>query len=432
MRSGSAEVRVPPTLALGDSRSIPSATSPTPIGPCRKTAHWAPIDHRTWQTATARTPIEVPLVIAGEEIVDDRTVRDSLDPSRPGTVVARYRQATEADIDRAVASRKSRSRRLASPIHRRARRNPPSGRRPNSPPRAATSWARCSPKAARRSPKAIPKSPKRSTSAASTPTAPQFFHELARLSAQGRGVVVVVSPWNFPLAIPCGGVAAALAAGNTVILKPASDTVLIAYLLCQCFWRAGVPKPALQFAPCSGGTVGARLVSHDGVDAVILTGGTETAAEMLRNKPTMHLLAETGGKNATIVTALSDRDQAIKNVLHSAFSHSGQKCSATSLLILESEVYHDASFRAALCDAVESLRVGSAWDLADEDRPAHPPAIRRARNRPQGTRAGRRVGRHAATARRRQSHTSSAPASNGACSPTASRTAPNCSAPCSA
>ena len=76
-----------------------------------------------------------------------------------------------------------------------------------------------------------------------------------------------------------------------------------------------------------------------------------------------NLLAETGGKNATIVTALSDRDQAIKNVLHSAFSHSGQKCSATSLLILESEVYHDAKFRAALCDAVESLRVGSAWEL---------------------------------------------------------------------
>ena len=101
---------------------------------------------------------------------------------------------------------------------------------------------------------------------------------------RGQGVVVVVSPWNFPLAIPCGGVAAALAAGNTVILKPASDTVLIAYLLCECFWRAGVPRTALQFAPCSGGTVGQRLVTHDGVDAVILTGGTATAAEMLRRQ----------------------------------------------------------------------------------------------------------------------------------------------------
>ena len=102
----------------------------------------------------------------------------------------------------------------------------------------------------------------------------RYFHELPGMSRSGQGVVVVVSPWNFPLAIPCGGVAAALAAGNYVILKPASDTVLIAYLLCQCFWRAGVPRTALQFAPCSGGTVGQRLVSHDGVDAVILTGGT--------------------------------------------------------------------------------------------------------------------------------------------------------------
>ncbi|MCG8450192.1 MAG: aldehyde dehydrogenase family protein, partial [Pirellulales bacterium] len=173
----------------------------------------------------------------------------------------------------------------------------------------------------------------------------------------------VVSPWNFPLAIPCGGIAAALAAGNTVILKPASDTVLIAYRLCECFWQAGVPQTALQFMPCSGATVGERLVTHDAIDAVILTGSAETALRMLTAKPAMNLLAETGGKNATIVTALADREQAIKNVLHSAFSHSGQKCSATSLLILEEEVYHDAKFREALCDAAESLPVGSAWRL---------------------------------------------------------------------
>ena len=105
------------------------------------------------------------------------------------------------------------------------------------------------------------------------------------------------------------------------------------------------------------------LVSHDAVDAVILTGGTSTAEKMLAHKPTLNLFAETGGKNATIVTSLADRDQAIKNVLHSAFSHSGQKCSATSLLILESEVYRDPLFRKQFCDAVESLTVGSAWDL---------------------------------------------------------------------
>lgn len=193
-------------------------------------------------------------------------------------------------------------------------------------------------------------------------SAEQFY--TLHKGAYGKGVVAVVSPWNFPLAIPCGGIAAALAAGNTVIFKPASNTVLIAHELCHCFWMAGVPRTALQFLPCSGGSVGQQLVTHDGVDAVILTGGTETALRMLAAKPTMKLFAETGGKNATIVTALADRDLAIKNVLHSAFSHSGQKCSATSLLILESEVYHDRKFRESLVDAVESMRVGSAWELS--------------------------------------------------------------------
>ena len=91
---------------------------------------------------------------------------------------------------------------------------------------------------------------------------------------------------------------------------------------------------------------------------MILTGGTETALSMLRNSPTMHLCAETGGKNATIVTGMADRDQAIKHVVHSAFSHSGQKCSATSLLLLEAEVYDDAKF--AACCATRSRAFASA------------------------------------------------------------------------
>ena len=104
-------------------------------------------------------------------------------------------------------------------------------------------------------------------------------------------------------------------------------------------------------------------MNHAGVNAVVLTGGTETALNMLRDKPSLHLLAETGGKNATIVTAMADRDQAIKHVLHSAFSHAGQKCSATSLLLLEAEVYDDPGFKHALCDAVNSICVGPAWNL---------------------------------------------------------------------
>ena len=216
------------------------------------------------------------------------------------------------------------------------------------------------------------------------------FFELSTVGTQGLGVVVVVPPWNFPIAIPCGGIAAALAAGNTVILKPASDTVLVAWELCQCFWRGGVPREALQFLPCpgSGGSpvhrhprfpsaisAGQRLVTHPEVDAVILTGGTDTALRLLRARPELRLFAETGGKNATIITALADREQAIKHVLHSAFSHSGQKCSATSLLLLEAEVYDDPAFKRLLVDAVRSLRVGSAWELPTRIGPLiRPPA----------------------------------------------------------
>ncbi len=203
----------------------------------------------------------------------------------------------------------------------------------------------------------------------------RWWHQQPTLQAAPKGVAVVVSPWNFPIAIPCGGIAAALAAGNTVILKPASDAVLVAWELCRCFWRAGVPREALQFVPCAGGHEGRRLVSHPAVDVVILTGGTDTAQAMLADRPALQLTAETGGKNATIVTAMADRDQAIKHVLHSAFSHAGQKCSATSLLLLEGEVYDDPKFRQSLCDAVQSIAVGSAWTLATRMGPLiRPPA----------------------------------------------------------
>ena len=122
-------------------------------------------------------------------------------------------------------------------------------------------------------------------------------------------------------------------------------------------------KQVLQFVPCAGGKEGRQLVNHPKVNSVILTGGTETALTMLRDNPRLNLFAETGGKDATIVTALSDRDQAIKHILHSAFSHAGQKCSATSLLLLQDEVYDDPAFRRGLCEAVPSMKAGSAWEL---------------------------------------------------------------------
>lgn len=188
---------------------------------------------------------------------------------------------------------------------------------------------------------------------------------LTGVKTSGRGVGLVISPWNFPVAIPAGGVAASLAAGNTVILKPAKDAILSAYRLCQCFWDAGISKNTLQFIPGSGSVVNEHMIPSKDIDFTIFTGGEKTAYEIIKSRPDIHISAETGGKDATIVTALADRDQAIKNVVISAFHNSGQKCSATSLLVLEKELYEDENFKQTLKEAVESLKTGSVWDFSN-------------------------------------------------------------------
>ena len=189
------------------------------------------------------------------------------------------------------------------------------------------------------------------------------IEQLEGLHISPKGVGLVVSPWNFPVAIPTGGVAAALATGNTVILKPASDSVLCAQMVCECFWSAGVSKNTLQFLPSSGALAGEELIPDRDIDFTIFTGGEQTAYGMIKQRPDIHLSAETGGKDATIVTSMADRDQAVKNVIASAFNNSGQKCSATSLLVLEDELYIDENFKRMLVDATRSLQVGSVWDF---------------------------------------------------------------------
>ncbi len=179
---------------------------------------------------------------------------------------------------------------------------------------------------------------------------------------KNAGINLVLSPWNFPIAIPVGGVLASLAAGKRVILKPSQNAAACAYLISQCLWDAGIPKDAFAFLPCKEETLDTYLFSGSVFDAVILTGGTDTANFLLKRNPYLNLYAETGGKNATIVTALADREQAIKNVVQSAFGNSGQKCSATSLLVLEKEVFNDEKFKALLKDAAESKTFGSPWD----------------------------------------------------------------------
>ncbi|MCP5112187.1 MAG: aldehyde dehydrogenase family protein, partial [bacterium] len=178
------------------------------------------------------------------------------------------------------------------------------------------------------------------------------------------GVVVVAPPWNFPLAIACGGVLAALAAGNSVILKPPPETVLSAWRLAEVLWAAGVPKEALQFLSVPENEVGRKLLTDERIGAVILTGAYETAQLFKSWKPSMRLFAETSGKNAMLITAAADPDQTIKDLVKSAFGHAGQKCSAASLAIIEAELYDDESFLRQLRDAAASLRVGSAHELA--------------------------------------------------------------------
>ena len=195
------------------------------------------------------------------------------------------------------------------------------------------------------------------------------------------GVVLVVPPWNFPYAIPAGGVCAALAAGNTVILKPAPESVATAWELVGQLWEAGVPRSALQFVPTRDDECGRRLVTHEGVDGVILTGSFDTAQLFTSWRPEINLLAETSGKNAILISSNADIDLAVKDLVQSAFGHAGQKCSAASLAIVERTVTENRAFWAQLTDAVESLCVGRSYDLDTSIGPiirAAEPALARA------------------------------------------------------
>ena len=178
------------------------------------------------------------------------------------------------------------------------------------------------------------------------------------------GVVLVVPPWNFPVAIPSGGVLAALAAGNAVILKPAPETPGCAEIVAECCWAAGLPEGLVSFIRTPDDSVGRHLVTHAGVHAVILTGAYDTAQMFLSWKPGLRLLAETSGKNAMVITSNADIDLAVADLVSSAFGHSGQKCSAASLAICVGGAYDSPRLRRQLTDAVTSIKVGAGTDLA--------------------------------------------------------------------
>jgi RHH-type proline utilization regulon transcriptional repressor/proline dehydrogenase/delta 1-pyrroline-5-carboxylate dehydrogenase len=177
-------------------------------------------------------------------------------------------------------------------------------------------------------------------------------------------LTLVVPPWNFPVAIPIGGVLAALAAGSTVILKPAPEVRNCGVAVANALYKAGISKSVLQVAAVPDNEVGLHLVGHESVDSVILTGGFETAEMFKKHKPTIRLAAETSGKNALVITPFADLDLAAADLAKSAFGHAGQKCSAASLALLVGPVYKSEKFRRQLVDAVKSMKVDWPENLA--------------------------------------------------------------------
>lgn len=188
------------------------------------------------------------------------------------------------------------------------------------------------------------------------------------------GVTVVTPPWNFPVAIPAGSALAALAAGSSVVIKPATQARRCGAVMVQALWDAGVPKDALQLVNLSERELGSALVGDPRVDRVILTGGYETAELFRSIRHDLPLLAETSGKNAIIVTPSADLDLAAKDVIASAFGHAGQKCSAASLVILVGSVARSQRFRNQLIDGVTSLKVGFPSDATSQMGPIIEPA----------------------------------------------------------
>jgi RHH-type transcriptional regulator, proline utilization regulon repressor / proline dehydrogenase / delta 1-pyrroline-5-carboxylate dehydrogenase len=187
------------------------------------------------------------------------------------------------------------------------------------------------------------------------------------LQLQGRGVFVCISPWNFPLSIFTGQIAAALAAGDAVLAKPAEQTPLIAAEAVRLYHRAGLDPRLLALLPGRGESVGAALIAHPGCDGVAFTGGTDTAfainrALAQRPGPIIPFIAETGGLNGMFVDTTALREQVIDDVIASAFGSAGQRCSALRLLFLPEETA-DGLTR-GLAGAMDALTIGDPSDPA--------------------------------------------------------------------
>ncbi|HEY9622302.1 MAG TPA: L-glutamate gamma-semialdehyde dehydrogenase [Crinalium sp.] len=193
-----------------------------------------------------------------------------------------------------------------------------------------------------------------------------FPGETNRYNYQPRGISLIISPWNFPLAIPTGMTVASLVAGNCTLLKPAETSSVIAAKLAEILVEAGIPDGVFQYVPAKGSTVGAHMVKHPDVHLITFTGSQEVGCRIYADAAILqpgqrHLkrvIAEMGGKNAIIVDESADLDQAVQGVVYSAFGYSGQKCSACSRVIVLDPIYD--TFVNRLVEATRSLNIGPA------------------------------------------------------------------------
>lgn len=194
--------------------------------------------------------------------------------------------------------------------------------------------------------------------------------EISQYIYKPRGVVAVISPWNFPLAILAGQVSAALVTGNTVVMKPAEQSSLVALGLYKIFQEAGLPSDALQFLPGYGENVGDYIVKHKYTTTIAFTGSKAVGLLISKNASQVvdgqihvkRCIIEMGGKNAVIVDNDADLDEAVDGILYSAFGFAGQKCSAASRVVVLDSVYE--KFSARLVEAAKSIQVSSALDPA--------------------------------------------------------------------
>jgi RHH-type proline utilization regulon transcriptional repressor/proline dehydrogenase/delta 1-pyrroline-5-carboxylate dehydrogenase len=353
----------------------------------------------------ARLPIDVPVVVGGDRRSDPGF--DSLDPGNPERAVGVATEAASGEVDAAVTAAESGGWRALSAGDRAGALAATAGvLRERRAELAALEVRECAkpwPEADADVCEAIDfleYYAREAVRLADGPELAQAPGERNRMRYVPRGVAAVISPWNFPLAIPAGMTAAALAAGNGVVLKPAEQSPATALALVEALLDAGVPPEAINLLPGHGET-GAALVRHPRVHVVAFTGSSAVGIEILeaaaRTPPDQahvkRVVAEMGGKNCAIVDADADLDEVVPALMTSAFAYGGQKCSAVGRVIAHEAIADALAER--LVGAVELLRVGQAEDFETDVPPLiEEEALRRVDGRAdRAARDGRRLAR---------------------------------------